>query len=91
MENKHNDNDLMTCNNFCVIFLNEKEMTYNTIIHECIHAAFAHEKYIERFELDYSGEDDITFGASHEERLAYYMGWLAAEVLQLLKKQGYLR
>jgi hypothetical protein len=91
MENKHNNKELMTCNNFCIIFLNEKEMSYNTVIHECVHAAFAHEKYIERFALDYSGEEDITFGCSHEERLCYYTGWLAAEALRVLRKQGYLR
>jgi hypothetical protein len=36
-------------------------------------------RYIERFGMDYSRDGDLI----HEERFAYYHGWLAAEVLKL--------
>jgi hypothetical protein len=37
--------------------------------------------------MDYSDDKNLI----HEERFCYFLGWLAAEVLQLLKKQGCLR
>jgi hypothetical protein len=70
-----------------IMFLNEKFLTPEIAIHESVHATFTHEYNIERFEMDYSEKDDL----AHEERFAYYMGWLSAEVLDLLKKQGYLQ
>jgi hypothetical protein len=71
---------------YAVIFLNEKFITPEVAIHEAAHATFRHEQGIERFGMDYSGGEDIT----HEERFCYHLGWLAAELLQLLKKEGYL-
>jgi hypothetical protein len=70
-----------------IMFLNEKFLTPDIVVHECVHATFTHEQNIERFDMDYSEDGDMT----HEERFCYHLGWLAAEVLQLLKKQGYLR
>jgi hypothetical protein len=61
------------------MFLNEQFITPEILIHECCHAAFSHERYIERFGMDYSRDGDLI----HEERFAYYHGWLAAEVLKL--------
>jgi hypothetical protein len=69
-----------------IMFLNEKFITPEIVVHECTHAAFSHEKNIARFKMDYD-----TDTLEHEERFCYYLGWLAAEVLQLLKKEGYLR
>jgi hypothetical protein len=70
-----------------IMFLNEKVLTPEIVIHECIHTSFAHERNIERFDMNYSDDGPLI----HEERFAYFCGWLAAEVMQLLKKQGYLR
>jgi hypothetical protein len=70
-----------------IMFLNEKFLTPEIALHECVHATFTHEKNIERFDMDYA-ED---WAMIHEERFCYYLGWLAAEVLQLLRSQGYLR
>ncbi|MDR1615875.1 MAG: hypothetical protein LBR98_02550 [Syntrophomonadaceae bacterium] len=72
---------------YAIIFLNEKFLTPEIAIHECVHATFTHEQDIERFEMDYSYRENKT----HEERFCYYLGWLSAELLQLLKKEGFLR
>ncbi|MDR1249317.1 MAG: hypothetical protein LBK63_08450 [Treponema sp.] len=76
-----------TSNIYGIMFFNEKFTTQEIIVHECAHAAFSHEKNIERFGMDYS-EDDAMI---HEERFAYYLGWLSYMALDILKKQGYLR
>ena len=68
-----------TSERFGIMFLNEQFITPEIIIHECCHAAFSHERYIERFGMNYSKDGELT----HEERFAYYHGWLAAEVLKL--------
>jgi hypothetical protein len=72
---------------YATIFLNEKYITTDIVIHEVGHATFTHEQDIERFGMDYSNREDLT----HEERFCYHLGWLAAELLQRLKKDGYLR
>jgi hypothetical protein len=69
-----------------IMFLNEKFITPEIVIHECAHAAFSHEENIVRFKMDYNADT-----LEHEERFSYYLGWLSAEVLQLLRKDGYLR
>jgi hypothetical protein len=68
-----------------IIFLNEQNLTFNVIIHECLHSSLAHERDIERYKMDYGDDTDI----EHEERFAYYHGWLAAEVLRVLKENKY--
>jgi hypothetical protein len=78
---------LFTPEVYAIIFFNEKFLTPEIVVHECCHSAFTHEQDIERFGMDYSDREDI----AHEERFAYYLGWLAAEVLSLLRKEGYLR
>jgi hypothetical protein len=69
-----------------IMFLNEKIITPEIVIHECAHGAFSHEENIVRFKMDYSADT-----LEHEERFAYYIGWLASEVLQILKEARYLR
>lgn len=71
-----------------IMFLNEKFITPEVIVHECVHVTFQHEQDIARFKMDYSNRGKTS---EHEERFAYYLGWLAAEVLQLLKKERLLR
>jgi hypothetical protein len=71
---------------YAIIFLNEKFLTPEIVIHECSHCAFSHEQCIERFGMDYNVDT-----LEHEERFSYYVGWLASEMLQLLKKERYLR
>jgi hypothetical protein len=71
-----------------IMFLNEKFISPEVIAHECVHVTFQHEQDIERFKLDYSDRGENT---AHEERFAYFLGWLAAELLGLLKKDGYLK
>jgi hypothetical protein len=78
---------LFTGNIFGTMFLNEKYLTPEIAIHECCHAAFSFETFISRFNMDYSDDPSLV----HEERFCYYLGWLAAELLQRLKKDGYLR
>jgi hypothetical protein len=71
---------LFTSEQFGIIFFNEQCITPEVIIHECCHAAFSHERNIERFGMDYSKNEDLT----HEERFVYYHAWLASEVLKVL-------
>jgi hypothetical protein len=78
---------LFTGEKYAIIFLNEKWITQEIIIHECVHCTFTHEHNIERFGMDYSEDEALI----HEERFAYYLGWLSYTVFELLKKQGYLR
>jgi hypothetical protein len=78
---------LFTGNIFGTMFLNEKYLTTEIAIHECSHAAFSFEQFISRFNMDYSNDKHLV----HEERFAYYLGWLSAEVLKLLKKERFLR
>jgi hypothetical protein len=78
---------LFTSNVVGIIFLNAKYLTKEIAIHECTHVAFSFEQFISRFDMDYSDDKNLI----HEERFAYYLGWLSAELLELLKKQGYLR
>jgi hypothetical protein len=77
-----------TGNIYAILFLNEKFLTPEIVIHECVHATFTHEQDIERFNMNYAGRKEDN---AHEERFCYYSGWLAAEALQLLRKQGCLR
>jgi hypothetical protein len=70
-----------------IMFLNEKFLTPEIAIHESVHATFTHEHNIERFGMDYSEDESLI----HEERFAYYVGWLSYTVLDLLKKQGDIR
>jgi hypothetical protein len=76
-----------TNNIYGIMFLNEKWITQEIVIHECVHCTFTHEHSIERFKMDYSEDEALI----HEERFAYYMGWLSYTILDLLRKQGYLR
>jgi hypothetical protein len=72
-----------------IMFLNEKFITPEIVVHEVGHAAFSHEQNIVRFGMDYNTKAFEAPG--HEERFCYYLGWLSAELLQFLKKEGYLR
>ena len=64
-----------------IIFLCEEFMELKIIIHECLHASFKHDKYINCFEGKYEN--------GHEERLCYYNEWLLIEVLNTLNNAGY--
>jgi hypothetical protein len=79
---------LFTGEIYAILFLNEKFLTPEIAIHECVHAAFTHEQDIERFDMNYAGRKENNI---HEERFCYYSGWMAAEALRILKEKGYLR
>lgn len=70
---------------FAICFFNIEDLTLNTIVHECVHIALAHEEMVLRFELNYQGDD-----YTDEERLAYFIGETTEAVLQLLKKEKYI-
>jgi len=65
-----------------VMLLNEENMKTDVIAHECLHAAFSHNKYINSYSGNYSDEE-------HEEDLVRYFQWLLDQVLLKLKKAGY--
>ncbi len=66
-------------------FLNVEDLTFNIIVHECVHLAINREAISLRFGLDYSKMD-----RSDEERLAYYTGEITEAVTVFLKNNGYL-
>jgi hypothetical protein len=66
-----------------IILLNEENLTNELIAHECLHAALAHERLINRYMLDYYKEN------GEEERLCWYFQWLYANVIFALKDEGF--
>ena len=64
-----------------IIILNEQNMDLANVSHECLHAAFAHDRRINRYIGKYEHE--------HEERFARYFEWLLTKVLETLKTAGY--
>jgi hypothetical protein len=70
---------------FSVCFLNMEDLTFNIIMHECVHIGMNHEEIACRFGLDYGHIDNVD-----EERLAYFVGETAEAILQLLKKEKYI-
>jgi hypothetical protein len=76
------DEGLFVSSMYGIILLNEQNLGMTDVCHECIHAAFAHDRWINRFTGSYDNHD-------HEERFAYYYDWLLIEVLKTLKKAGH--
>ena len=72
-----------TAEMYGIILLNEEYLIYDLIAHECLHAAIAHDRLINRYMNDYYN------GNEEEERLCYYFQWLYANVLYALKDEGY--
>ena len=66
---------------FGVIFLNEEKLTADIIAHECLHAAFSHDYFVNHYNGHYNGDD--------EERIVMYFQWLFATVLFEINKAGY--
>jgi hypothetical protein len=66
------------------MFLCEEHLTYPIISHECLHAAMAHERFLERFKMEYGGGVN-----QHEERLAYYHTYCVEEVVKQLLKHKF--
>jgi hypothetical protein len=71
-----------TSSMYGIIALNEQNMDIQNIAHECIHAAFAWDRRINRYTGNHEDHDI-------EERFAGYYEWLLVEVLIILKKAGY--
>ena len=70
-----------TSSMFVIILLSEEDLTIAAVSHECLHAAFAHDRRINRYIGKYEHE--------HEERFARYFEWLLIKVLETLKAAGY--
>ena len=64
---------------FGLLLLNEEYLTTDIIAHECLHAAFAHNKYINNYIGKYDKREQ-------EEELAHYFQWLLLNVNYELKK-----
>ena len=76
------DDGFFTSSMYGTIGLNEQHMNLAAVSHECIHAAFAWDRRINRYTGSHEAHD-------MEERFAWYYEWLLAEVLKTLKKSGY--
>ena len=76
-------NSEFTADMYGIILLNEEYLLYDLIAHECLHAALAHERLINRYMLDYYNEN------GEEERLAWHMQYIFANILDALKEYGY--
>jgi len=72
-----------TAEMYGIILLNEEELVYDLIAHECLHASIAHDRIINRYMNDYYNEN------GEEEKLCCYFQWLFANVIYALKDEGY--
>ena len=70
-----------TSNMFATMYLNEDHMGRDILVHECLHVALAHERFVERFRMYYG----LECGAQ-EERLAYYLSEIYVELTRRLRK-----
>lgn len=75
-----------TSNMFATMYLNEEYLTIDIISHECTHMAFAHERFVARYRMDYGAQC-----GRQEERLAYYLGDISMAVVRMLRRGGYIR
>lgn len=66
---------------FAVLHISKEDLTYYIISHECLHIALFHERLISRYNMVYNEYTE------HEERLAYYHGFVVDSVITLLKKE----
>jgi hypothetical protein len=77
-----------SCNDhpFCYLFLNENDLGIGVVAHECLHISTTHERFINRFKMDYGlqiGED--------EERLAYYLTDCVKGVYNVLYENKHIK
>jgi len=72
-----------TAEMYGIILLNEEYLIYDLIAHECLHAAIAHDRLINRYMNDYYNEN------GEEEKLCWYFQWLFANVIYALKDEGF--
>lgn len=70
---------------FAYMHLNEENLGVGVVAHECLHAAFAHERMI-MFECSYG--DDC---GKDEERIAYLLTDIIRGVCDVLNKNGHVK
>ncbi len=75
-----------TSDTFGTMFLAETELTPEYIAHECLHAAFAYDRFVRRFNMHY-GEDCN----DDEERIAYYLMYCIKNVTKILIDNKHLK
>lgn len=71
---------------YCYLFLNEDDLGVGTVAHECLHISMTHERFINRFKMNYGlqiGED--------EERLAYYLTDVVKGVYNVLYENKHIK
>lgn len=70
---------------FAVLFFNEERLDEGIVSHEVLHLAFAHERWILRFDGDYGAQC-----GPHEERLCYYHSEQLMAILLVLRENGHI-
>lgn len=75
---------------FAYCFLNEQDLGAGVVSHECLHVAFAHERFVLQFGMDYGdGMGDHTM--VDEERLAYFLTATVKGVYNTLYDNGHIK
>jgi len=70
------------------MYLCEGHLGAKIVPHECLHAAMAHERIINRFEMNYG---DGFESLDDEERLAYLLSFYCHEVYEILYSNGHIK
>lgn len=71
---------------FAICFLHEDRLGPGVVSHEMLHVAFAHERNILRFKMDYGPKIGVD-----EERVAYFMTSLMAGVYETLYENKHIK
>jgi hypothetical protein len=73
---------------FATVYLCEPRLRLSPgyLAHECLHIAFAHERFILRYKMEYGPQC-----SAQEERLAYYHMDIVDGVTKTLRKGGHIR
>ena len=73
---------------FATMFLNKDDLTPAVIAHECAHVAFAYDRFVLRFGMNYGdGMHDL----DDEERFCYYLGHCVEAVSKGIKRPALQR
>lgn len=71
---------------FAYLFLNEENLGVGVVAHECLHAAMARERFVNKFKMEYGPEC-----GTHEERLAYLFSDISRGVYDILYENGHIK
>jgi hypothetical protein len=74
-----------TSSMFATLFLSLDNMGTEILCHESVHIGMAHERFINRFKMEYGDQC-----GTNEERLAYYIGSVMRGLVETLRENGHI-